>query len=521
MSPRIHSLSNGVRVVCDPLPGFETLALSVVCGRGSRIETPAQSGWAHLLEHMVFKGAAGRSARQIVEAVEASGGQINAATGHERTSFQTRALKGGLELMMRITADLVLRPDLDPKELKREKGVVGQEIAEARDTPDDQVFELAQGAAFPDQPLGRPILGEVKTVRGADCQALAGFRAEVYAPDRLVISAAGAVDEVLYGNVFEGLVRIGPRGDIQPALAESWEITPDGLTYVFHLRPGVRFHNGAPFDASVVKFTLDRARAPASTNAQKTALSVIAKVDVVDPQTVRLTLSRPSSRLLSVLAWGDSVMVEPRSVGDIASHPVGTGPYQFQSWRRGNAIDLARNPHYWGKPAHIERVEFRFIADPTAAFAAMKAGDLDVFPDYPAPENLAQFKADPLPFAVDPAFIRPWLESGSKVDAISGDRDVFGDGTVTILSTPGHTPGETSLLVRLAQTGPVLLSGDVAHFEEQFASRGVPGFNFDRAQTLASMERLTGIAKVLKATLVVQHDANDIGKLPTFPKSAR
>lgn len=195
MSPSIHSLSNGVRVVCDPLPGFETLALSVVCGRGSRIETPGQSGWAHLLEHMVFKGAAGRSARQIVEAVEASGGQINAATGHERTSFQTRALKGGLELMMRITADLVLRPDLDPKELKREKGVVGQEIAEARDTPDDQVFELAQGAAFPDQPLGRPILGEVKTVRGADCQALAGFRAEVYAPDRLVVSAAGAVDE--------------------------------------------------------------------------------------------------------------------------------------------------------------------------------------------------------------------------------------------------------------------------------------------------------------------------------------
>jgi ABC-type dipeptide/oligopeptide/nickel transport system permease component/ABC-type transport system substrate-binding protein len=207
--------------------------------------------------------------------------------------------------------------------------------------------------------------------------------------------AAGAVDEVLYGNVFEGLVKIGPRGDIQPGLAESWEITPDGLTYVFHLRSGVRFHNGAGFDASIVKFSLDRARAPASTNAQKTALSVIGSVDVVDPQTVRLQLSRPSSRLLSVLAWGDSVMVEPRSVGDIAAHPIGTGPYAFQAWRRGDAIDLVRNPRYWGRPAHIDRVEYRFIADPTAAFAAMKAGDLDVFPDYPAPENLAQFKADP------------------------------------------------------------------------------------------------------------------------------
>lgn len=135
--------------------------------------------------------------------------------------------------------------------------------------------------------------------------------------------------------------------------------------------------------------------------------------------------------------------------------------------------------------------------------------------------DLTQFKAEPLPFAVDPAFIKPWLDGGAKVDAISGDRDVFGDGTVTILSTPGHTPGETSLLVRLAETGPILLSGDVAHFEEQFENRGVPGFNFDRAETLASMERLTGIAKALNATLIVQHDAKDIAKLPAFPKSAR
>jgi len=135
--------------------------------------------------------------------------------------------------------------------------------------------------------------------------------------------------------------------------------------------------------------------------------------------------------------------------------------------------------------------------------------------------DLAQFKDTPLPFGVDPAFIKPWLEGGAKVDAISGDRDVFGDGSVTILSTPGHTPGETSLLVRLAKTGAVVLSGDVAHFEEQFENRGVPTFNFDRAETLASMERLTGIAKALDATLIVQHDATDIAKLPAFPTSAR
>lgn len=135
--------------------------------------------------------------------------------------------------------------------------------------------------------------------------------------------------------------------------------------------------------------------------------------------------------------------------------------------------------------------------------------------------DLAQFKADPLPFAVDPSFIKPWLDGTSKVDPISGDRDVFGDGSVVILSTPGHTPGETSLLVRLVKTGPVLLSGDVAHFEEQFANRGVPTFNFDRADSLASMERLEGIAKSLKAVLIVQHDASDISKLPAYPESAK
>lgn len=135
--------------------------------------------------------------------------------------------------------------------------------------------------------------------------------------------------------------------------------------------------------------------------------------------------------------------------------------------------------------------------------------------------DLAQFKADPLPFAVDPNLVKPWLDGTSKVDPITGDRDVFGDGSVVILSMPGHTPGETSLLVRLPKTGPVLLSGDVAHFEAQFANHGVPTFNHDRADTLASMERLTGIATSLNAILIVQHDPSDIGKLPAFPKSAQ
>ena len=194
-TPRIHRLANGVAVICEPMAGLESFALSAVAGRGSRLEPEDRSGWSHLLEHMVFKGAGGRSAREIVEAIELTGGQINAATGHERTSFQIRALKGGLELGLRTCADLILHPTLEAGELEREKQVVGQEIAESEDTPDDHVFELAQAAAFAGQPLGRPILGEVPTVDAAQPDSLGAWREGLYAPDRLVISASGAVGE--------------------------------------------------------------------------------------------------------------------------------------------------------------------------------------------------------------------------------------------------------------------------------------------------------------------------------------
>jgi predicted Zn-dependent peptidase len=195
LSPRVHTLSNGVRVICDPLPGWQTVALSVVAGRGARFEDAARSGWSHLLEHMVFKGAGGRSAKAIVEVIEAEGGHINAATGYERTSFQVRALKDGLDLASAVASDLVLRPAMDGGDLAREKQVVAQEIAEAADTPDDLVFELAQQAAFDGQPLGRPILGTVKSIGKASAETLAAWRAALYAPGSLVVSAAGAVDE--------------------------------------------------------------------------------------------------------------------------------------------------------------------------------------------------------------------------------------------------------------------------------------------------------------------------------------
>ena len=195
MSARLHTLGNGVRVLVDPLPELETFALSVVARGGARWEDVSRSGWSHLLEHMVFKGAGGRDARGLVEAVEDRGGQINAATGYERTSFQIRGLKGDGPLACEITSDLVFRPTLDPAELEREKGVIAQEIAEAADAPDDYVFDLAQARAFGSAPLGRPILGSVESVNAATVGGLGAWRAALYGPERMAISFAGALDE--------------------------------------------------------------------------------------------------------------------------------------------------------------------------------------------------------------------------------------------------------------------------------------------------------------------------------------
>ena len=207
--------------------------------------------------------------------------------------------------------------------------------------------------------------------------------------------AAAAIDEVVYANVFEGLTRYNPDGTISPALAESWEISDDGTVYTFRLRPGVTFHDGKEFTADDVKFSLDRARAEESVNAQKALFAGIEEVTVRDPLTVEVRLSGPSGGFLTNMAWGDAVIVAPETAETNATNPVGTGPFRFARWLQGDRVELERNPSYWGPAPALERATFRFISDPTAAFAAMMAGDVDAFPVFPAPENLAQFEADP------------------------------------------------------------------------------------------------------------------------------
>jgi peptide/nickel transport system substrate-binding protein len=208
------------------------------------------------------------------------------------------------------------------------------------------------------------------------------------------VNPAAAISEVLYGNVFEGLVQFAPDGSVLPQLAESWDVAADGLSYLFHLRGGVRFHNGVEFDAGTAKYSLERALAPDSVNPQKSRLQAIRAVEIVDSRTVRVSLSRRSGGLLQSLAWGAFVMVEPRSAATNAVRPIGTGAYRFLAWRRGDSLIVERNPGYWGRAALLQQVTFKFISDPNAAYAALMAGDVDAFSNYPAPESFPQFAAD-------------------------------------------------------------------------------------------------------------------------------
>ena len=208
-------------------------------------------------------------------------------------------------------------------------------------------------------------------------------------------AAAGAIDSVLYSNVFEGLTRFASDGSIIPGLAKSWEISEDGTSYTFHLNAGVTFHDGSSMDAQDVKFSLDRARGEDSANAQKALFAGITDVSVVDPLTVKVSLDAANGSFLFNMAWGDAVIVAPETIENIKTNPVGTGAFEFSNWVQGDRIELARNADYWGTPAALESATFKFISDPTAGFAAMMAEDVDAFVNFPAPENLPQFEADP------------------------------------------------------------------------------------------------------------------------------
>jgi predicted Zn-dependent peptidase len=202
-------LANGVTVAIDPMPGAQSAAIGLHAFVGSRSEADGKGGLAHLVEHMVFKGARGRDARAIAEAIEDVGGSLNAWTARDQTAFHARTLAPDVGLALELIADLVRAPKLDEAELEREKLVILSELGECLDAPDDLIHDHLFLAAFGDQPLARPVLGSEPSIRAltrADCAA---WLEEQYRPERLVISAAGKVDpshilllaEALFGDL--------------------------------------------------------------------------------------------------------------------------------------------------------------------------------------------------------------------------------------------------------------------------------------------------------------------------------
>lgn len=200
---------------------------------------------------------------------------------------------------------------------------------------------------------------------------------------------------VTYDNIFEGLTRLDEQGRLQPLLARSWTVSPDGLDYSFTLQPDVTFHDGHAFDCETVRFTLNRAAAPESVNPQKQVFQNIDSVTCPSALEAHVRLRTPHGSFLSELAWDDAAMLSPTSAATNGLHPIGTGPFVFSSWKRGESVTLERNDHYWGQKAKLKTVVFRFFSDPMAAANALMDGQVDAYPSFPAPEMAEHFTTDP------------------------------------------------------------------------------------------------------------------------------
>lgn len=210
--PQIHRLANGFTIAAEPMAGVETIAIGLHVDCGARHEEARVNGLAHLFEHMVFKGAGGRNARAISEAVENVGGYLNAYTSRDQTAFQARLLSENLDLGIELIGDLIRKPHFESGDLAREKDVVLQELGEARDLPDDIINDHFHSTAWPGQAFGRPVLGDEETIAAITVDDLRGWTRKHYRPQGMVLAAAGKID-------VDALVALAESrfGDMEPA----------------------------------------------------------------------------------------------------------------------------------------------------------------------------------------------------------------------------------------------------------------------------------------------------------------
>ncbi|MEO0672651.1 MAG: pitrilysin family protein, partial [Pseudomonadota bacterium] len=245
---RATTLDNGVRIVTEAVPHVMTTALGVWIGAGARDEALAEHGISHLLEHMAFKGTKSRTAREIVEAIEDVGGDLNAATSLEQTAYYARVLSEDVPVAIDVLTDIVRHPLFDGEELTREKDVILQEIAATYDSPDDTVYDLAQAASFRDHAIGRPIIGTPESVTAISKSQLQSFMSRAYGPDAIVVSAAGAVDhDALVARVDAAL------GDLpKPTLTDASDAEGDAPQFV-----GAATASDVPFEQAHILLSLD------------------------------------------------------------------------------------------------------------------------------------------------------------------------------------------------------------------------------------------------------------------------
>jgi predicted Zn-dependent peptidase len=217
VSIQLHTLPNGMRVVTEHMPGLQSASIGVWVSAGGRHETVQQNGIAHFLEHMAFKGTTTRSALQIAEQIEDVGGYINAYTSRETTAYYVRVLNNDVPLAVDILSDILRNSVFDPREIEVERGVILQEIGQTLDTPDDIIFDWLQETAYPDQSIGRSILGPADNIKRFDRDDLTSFVSAQYQPQRMILAAAGGIDhDALLSLATQAFQDLSP--DVTPQL---------------------------------------------------------------------------------------------------------------------------------------------------------------------------------------------------------------------------------------------------------------------------------------------------------------
>ena len=248
-------------------------------------------------------------------------------------------------------------------------------------------FGLILGGIFSSEALAqKPIYGGTLTI---------ALSAEPPGLDPTT-SPAATIKRVVHYNMLEGLLKVDRNGKVVPALAKSYNISKDGREYTFNLYQGIKFHDGSPCTAEDVKFSFERLLDPKTAAVNRKYYMGVESIQVINPLTVKFKVKKFDSNFLFNVARGDAVIVSRQAIDRLKSQPVGTGPFRFVEWKRGDSVVMVRNPEYYVKGIpYLEKVVFKFIPDPSAQLAALRAGDVDVLAYDLSPENAPMLEKDP------------------------------------------------------------------------------------------------------------------------------